>query len=70
MTTDRQTFEQQFWDAYERLAEQGTCDSPGGMEYRRVFKEWQAFGRPADIESFIAVSANWHPFGPGREQWN
>lgn len=48
----------EFYDAYDRLSEEGKCDSPGGMEYTRVRDEWVRAGRPADIESFIIRRAN------------
>jgi hypothetical protein len=50
-----------FWAAYERLAEDGKCDSPGGAEYRRVLREWIE-QEPDDMETFILRRAN---AGPG-----
>ena len=50
--------DQEFWNAYEALSKEGRCDSPGGMEYKRVFKEWTDQGRPANIEHFIKIRAN------------
>lgn len=50
----------EFDRAYEYLAKQGTCDSPGGQEYQRVKSEWLEYGRPAPL-SFISVRANWIP---------
>jgi hypothetical protein len=47
-----------FWMAYERLEEQGKCDSPGGNEYDRVILEWLMSGCPEDMESFITEHAN------------
>ena len=53
-----------FLEAYERLAEDGKCDDPGGMECQRVFGEWELAGRPSDIDSFIRIRANWIPDCP------
>ena len=53
----------EFDRAYEYLAKQGTCDSPGGMEYRRVKSEWLEC-RPAPLP-FIEVRANLGPVGRG-----
>lgn len=50
-----------FWAAYERLAEDGKCDSPGSAEYRRVLVEWIE-QQPDDMEQFICRRAN---AGPG-----
>jgi len=50
--------EDRFREAYARLAERSKCDAPGGMEYKRVLREWLTMGRPSDIESFIAIRAN------------
>ena len=47
-----------FFHAYERLAERGKCDSPGGMECRRVLTEWIALGCSEKPEAFIARRAN------------
>lgn len=55
-----------FWDAYERLAHEGKCDSPGGGEFTRVQYEWQLWGRP-DPEEFIVQRANVGPFDPRPE---
>lgn len=55
--------EQDFHDAYERLAEEGACDSPGGLEYQRVLGDWIAAGKPPNVEQFIATRANADPFG-------
>lgn len=56
--------------AYARLAEKGTCDGAGGAEYTRVRREWEAMGRPAGVEHFIAVRANVPARGEGRELMN
>jgi hypothetical protein len=53
--------EVRFQETWERLAEQGKCDGFGGMEYRRVRKEWAAAGKPADVEAFIIERANIGP---------
>lgn len=50
-----------FRRAYARLAIVGRCDSPGGMEYRRVRREWFAAGRPEPVEAFIQWRANAGP---------
>lgn len=42
-----------FWQAYDRLSRRGACDSPGGMEYRRVKREWVRAGKPRPIARFI-----------------
>jgi hypothetical protein len=46
-----------FDEAYERLAEDGQCDTPGGGEYRRVIVEWIVSGFP-EIDEFIVCRAN------------
>ena len=43
------------WHALERL---GMCDGAGGMEYRRVLKEWRQIGRAASMLAFIRRRAN------------
>lgn len=50
-----------FWRVYYRLMMRGYCDSPGGMEYRRVKREWRAAGRPRPIADFIKRAANRGP---------
>lgn len=50
----------EFWNVYERLAEEGKCDSPGGGEYRRVLIEWLD-DQPDDMEEFIVHRANASP---------
>jgi hypothetical protein len=47
-----------FWRTYERLSQEGACDSPGGAEYERVREEWLAAEQPADVEAFIRSRAN------------
>jgi hypothetical protein len=49
-----------FWAAYERLAEDGKCDCPGGAEYRRVLREWIE-QQPDNMEEFICRRANAGP---------
>lgn len=63
------TDEARFYTTYERLAAKGTCDSAGGMEYRRVFTEWVEAGCPDNVEHFIYCRANVGPDGRGPEQW-
>ncbi len=50
-----------FRDSYARLSESGLCDVPGGMEYRRVRKEWSIAGYPQDVDQFIRWRANDSP---------
>ncbi len=50
-----------FWAAYKRLSESGKCDCEGGMECRRVFREWKEAGCPEDLDAFIYVAANTMP---------
>lgn len=49
-----------FWSVYERLAAEGKCDSPGGMEYRRVLTEWIE-EQPDNMDEFICRRANVGP---------
>ncbi len=61
-----------FHAAYRRLALEGRCDGVGGMECRRVFREWRNAGMPPDIDAFIIDRANVGPNGPypdGPWQW-
>lgn len=53
----------EFLQAYEQLAEQGACDTPGGAEYHRVRAEWLALDRPDDVVEFIRLRANRPPAG-------
>lgn len=62
--------EQEFRDAYEKLAASGKCDYPGGREYQRVLNEWLSLGRPCPIEQFIVARANADARGRGREALN
>ncbi len=49
----------QFWRAYDRLSEEGLCDSAGGAEYSRVLDEWRSFGCPMNyLDQFITARAN------------
>lgn len=52
---------EQFRRAYEQLAETGKCDSWGGGESERVWQEWLAAGKPADLTEFITRRANAAP---------
>ena len=47
-----------FWRAYDELSANGSCDSPGGFESRRVFDEWIGAGQPPQIHEFIRRQAN------------
>lgn len=56
--------EREFYDAYDRLADEGRCDGAGAGEYRRVLSEWSQAGRPSNLDEFILSRAN-SPFcGP------
>lgn len=53
--------ESKFWDRYQFLHDSigaEMCDAPGGAQYQRVLQEWNAHGRPGNIDRFIAVRAN------------
>ena len=50
--------EEAFFSAYEELAEDGLCDTPGGAEYERILDEWIDLGCPNGIEAFIVSRAN------------
>jgi hypothetical protein len=50
-----------FDQVHRTLADQGRCDETGGMEYRRVRREWFDAGCPADVEVFISDRANAGP---------
>lgn len=50
--------ERKFHEAYERLSEDGRCDSPDGAEYERVLAEWREAGCPDTIDEFIGARAN------------
>lgn len=62
MTTKRPT-DEEFYAAYEALAEQGHCDGAGGGEYERVLAEWNQLGRPTPLATFIRRRANSMPIG-------
>ncbi len=53
-----------FYETYNRLSTVGVCDGAGGMECRRVYREWLKAGKPQDIEAFIKWRAN---IGPQEE---
>ena len=56
---------------YRRLAKSGRCDSVGGMECKRVYREWCAVGCPTDgLDEYIVSRANVGPDGRGREVLN
>lgn len=50
--------DKRFAEAYDRLAEDGVCDSWGGLESDRVFRQWLAAGKPDEIDGFIRQHAN------------
>ena len=52
-----------FWSTYERLSLDGFCDSPGGMEFTRVQREWRSAAYPEPLGEFIHRRANAIP-GP------
>ena len=62
--SDQAILEERFEEAYERLSEQGACDSPAGMEFKRVREEWRRLGRPHNIDEFIRIRANVPPDAP------
>lgn len=43
---------------WERLADQGACDAPGGKEFGRLLAEWLKGGPSEEPESFIRREAN------------
>ncbi len=47
----------EFYHTYNRLAMIGVCDSAGGMEYRRVRKQWEDAGKPPNVVKFIKANA-------------
>jgi len=48
-----------FWRLYERLAETGVCDSPGGYEFAQVYADWlEAGAEESTAEQFIREHAN------------
>ncbi len=53
--------EEDFYDVYEFMADEGKCDSPGGSEYKRVLDEWEKAGRPENIREFIDRETNLYP---------
>lgn len=55
------TTETQFYRTYENLAADGHCDCAGGAEYRRVYSEWIAAGRPEPHAAFIRTRASCVP---------
>lgn len=51
-----------FMRVYHRLSQQGWCDGEGGMESRRVYREWVEAGCPP-LKAFIRWRANIGPTG-------
>ena len=51
----------QFKAAWLPLTEQGKCDGYGGMECKRVFREWMEADYPDDLSEFIVSRANAMP---------
>jgi hypothetical protein len=47
-----------FDEAWKKCAAQGQCDAIGGAEYRRVYYEWLARGKPLNLAVFIRDAAN------------
>jgi hypothetical protein len=43
---------------YRVMSPEGKCDAVGGMEYKRVQREWIAAGRRSGLEQFIHTRAN------------
>jgi len=60
--------DQRFHRAWLKLSEEGQCDSPGGMEFKRVYAEWVAAHSPMPIEDFIVERANANSEGKGPKQ--
>ena len=50
-----------FRRAYQELAKRGKCDSWGGAESKRVWREWLEAGKPLSLEAFITERANAMP---------
>lgn len=49
----------EFVEAYERLADEGKADAPGGAEFARVLNEYlTAVPAPDDARAFIFERAN------------
>ena len=52
----------EFWNAYDRLSEEGKCDVAGGMECRRVLGEWLVnLDESRELDEFIRERANYVP---------
>lgn len=51
-----------FDDLWDALAEQGHCDTRGGVEYKRVLAEWREYQGSYSLETFITRQANLGPF--------
>ncbi|MHA2067759.1 MAG: hypothetical protein ACXABY_25635 [Candidatus Thorarchaeota archaeon] len=46
---------------WKTLAERSICDGFNGAEYRRVYSEWEEFGKPTPIDRFITWRSNIGP---------
>jgi len=53
-----------FNNVWDMLARQGACDARGGMEYLRVWGEWNFQLRPTPVTRFIVATANTPPSPP------
>ena len=52
--------------AWIASAQDGLCDGEGGMEHRRVVREWVEAGRPLPAAAFIVQRASAGPDGSPR----
>jgi hypothetical protein len=59
--TREQLLDAAFSSVWRMLARLSVCDGHGGAEYRRVYAEWLALGRPRDMHTFISRRANCPP---------
>jgi hypothetical protein len=50
-----------FLSTWQRLEQLGVCDSQGGAEFERVYREWVDAGWPSAVEAFIRKRANIGP---------
>lgn len=62
----------QFETTYRRLEAECLVDGWGGSQCRRLYEEWRAAGRPADVESFIRLDDPWLSVDqePGKQAQN
>lgn len=55
----------EFRGIWNVLARKGVCDTFGGLECRRVLRDWMNGGRAAALARFICEVANIHAPQPG-----